>query len=139
MLSMDFLGHKSLLPRTFDSVCISIILAGFFLGCANPFLYEMCVEMTYPVSETVSAGILTFWVQFGTLTVLLTKRFVRYDAMNTVMTSAIFLSMLCLFFTTARYNRLEAEDKEHERNKLVTNEGVYIGEGSHTSYGSFTR
>jgi hypothetical protein len=139
MISMDFLGHKSLLPRTFDSVCISIILAGFFLGCANPFLYEMCVEMTYPVSETVSAGILTFWVQFGTLMVLLTKRFVYYDGMNTVMTSAVLLSILCLFFTTARYNRLEEEDREHERKKLSTNKGLYIGDGSHSSYGSFGR
>jgi len=136
MVSMDFLNHAPLLPRTFDSVCLSIVFAGFFLGCANPFLYETSVEMTYPISETVSAGILTYWIQVGTLSVLIVKRVVPRDAMNAVMTSAALLGFLCLFFSKPRYGRLEEEDRERERSKLSTSEGVYIGDGSRT-YGSF--
>jgi|EP00505_MAST-04D_sp_SCG-Rhode-Island_P002150 hypothetical protein len=135
-VSMNFLSHAPLLPRTFDSVCLSVVFAGFFLGCANPFLYEISVEMTYPISETVSAGILTFWIQSGTLSVLVVKRFVAQDAMNAVMTSAALLGLVCLFCSKARYGRLEEEDRERERSKLSTSNGVYIGDGS-GSYGSF--
>ena len=52
--SLTFFGYEPILPRTFDFVCITITFAGFFLGCINPFLYELSVEMTYPISENVS-------------------------------------------------------------------------------------
>ena len=50
--SLTFFGYEPILPRTFDFVCITITFAGFFLGCINPFLYELSVEMTYPISKT---------------------------------------------------------------------------------------
>ena len=53
--SLTFFGYEPILPRTFDFVCITITFAGFFLGCINPFLYELSVEMTFPISENVSS------------------------------------------------------------------------------------
>ena len=137
--SLSFFGYEPLLPRTFDFVCLTITFAGFFLGSANPFLYELSVEMTYPISENVSAGVLTFWINFGKMAILIIKRFIRADAMNSVMSCTVIFGLILIFFMTPKYNRLNEEREEKERQKMIPgldSNRLYIGQTVQNTYGS---
>ena len=65
------------------------------------------------------------------MAVLIVKRFIRADAMNSVMCSTVILGLVLLCFATVKYNRLNEEREEKERQKMgpgLDSHRIYIGQ-----------
>ncbi|KJE92520.1 hypothetical protein CAOG_03472 [Capsaspora owczarzaki ATCC 30864] len=88
----------------------SISLAGFFFGGCNPLFYELAAEITYPLSEDLTAGILTLFNNLGCILMLLVTAYVDADDINTFATCGFVACLLPLVFVKERYRRLNAEE-----------------------------
>ena len=51
--------YLSYFYRLFPLSSFILFLGSFFLGATGPLFYELSVELTYPMSEGTSAGLLT--------------------------------------------------------------------------------
>ena len=56
---------------SFNGLLALTFFLGFFQGSIVPVSYELCAEMCYPVSESVSSAVYQFFVNFGQLMFLL--------------------------------------------------------------------
>jgi hypothetical protein len=56
---MGFVSYAGLIPSTPLTVGLSITLLGWCVGAMYPIAFELALEITYPLSESVSAGLLS--------------------------------------------------------------------------------
>eukprot|EP00944_MAST-04C_sp_MAST-4C-sp1_P003600 g3600.t1 len=131
-LSLPFLTVKrSIFPTSFASLAISIIASGFFLGCSNPLFYEFGVELTFPLTEATSGGIITIFNNFGALVLLAVKSDINTAYINVLMAGTVLGTVLIiLFFVKEKYLRKDHEDLQQSEKLLspanASNRGEYI-------------
>jgi len=72
-LSVPMSAHgQSLLPQSVGSVGAALALAGLTQSATSPLLYELCAELTYPVPEGTSAGVLALlWNLFSLIVIFI--------------------------------------------------------------------
>lgn len=107
-LSLPFFSHPALLHGTLPSQATAIVCSGLLLGAISPVVYEFSVELTYPVSEAVSASFVASYNNVGSMAFLLAKGVVRQSSLNLAMTAAVALTVLCVAMVRERYNRPSA-------------------------------
>jgi len=105
-------------------------LAGFFLGSTNPIFYELGAELTFPVSEGISATLLTFVTNVFGLILLVVTPFLPVAWVNSVMTFTSIACTLLLFFVHEVYKRSGASSSSsnpsiQETTSLLTTQTVY--------------
>lgn len=91
------------------SLFVSIIGAGLFLGATNPLFYELSVELTYPISEGTSAGLLTLVNNMGCLIFLGLTPLISATWVNILMVGSVLLSMIVMIFIPIVYRRSETK------------------------------
>ena len=132
-LTMQFsaAGHPAVLPGTFATAFTAVCLSGIFQGACDPLSYELAAELTYPVPEGTSAGVLTLIYNAACLVVLL---ILGYDAhVNVAQWANLLMAatmLLCALLTSAvreRYRRSDAEDLA--ASKLLNNSKEEAGSG----------
>ena len=80
------------------------------LGMTVPVHYELAVELTYPLPESVSCGLLTLFMNAGTMVF----SFVPPAAnayMNVIMTGTVLLAVLMAAAVTEQYLRSTSDSK----------------------------
>jgi len=90
-LSLPVGPYAALLPHPLWILGTAIVLAGLFLGATSPLFYELGAEMTFPVSEGTSAGILTLLLNVGALIFLAVSAYTDPNWMNVIMTGSVCL------------------------------------------------
>lgn len=93
-------------------------LSGFFLNGVIPFFYELGVEITYPVAEGITAGMITLFnnlLQSGFLIIPLGNYGTKWMLWTTVCTCG--MSTILLLFVKERYYRSSIDKR-----KAVTTE-----------------
>lgn len=110
-LSLPIAGisDHGLLPNSFLSSGAAVLMMGLLQGAAQPLYYELGVELTYPVSETMSAGFIVQFNNVAALTVLFVMPYVNKRAMNAIMTCTAVGCMALVVLVKERYRRVEAE------------------------------
>ena len=102
---------------SFNKIAIYIMfgLSGFFLNGTIPFFFELGVEITYPVAEGITAGMITFFnniLQTGFLAIPLGNYGTKWMLWTTVCTCG--LSTILLLLVKETYNR-STVDKNEQR------------------------
>jgi len=103
-------ANKSLIPQNEISIIASITIAGLFLGSTNPLFYELSAEMTYPVAEGSSAGLLTLMNNIACVIVLAIGPYINANWINTMVTISIIGCSLLLLPVRAEYRRSNLDD-----------------------------
>merc|ERR1712228_713273 len=63
---------KSPLPENAATIFAALALAGLAQSATSPLLYELCAELTYPVPEGTSAGVLAcLWNLFSLIVIFI--------------------------------------------------------------------
>ena len=109
-LSLPIPGSsETLLPASFGTLAAAIVLCGFFLGATNPIYYTMGVELTFPVSEGTSAGVVSLFNNVGALVLLAAKNAIAPASNNVMMTCTVALTLLAVLPLKETYKRLDYE------------------------------
>lgn len=103
------LSTTALIASNHASIIGASLLTGFFQGACDPLFYELAAEVTYPLPEGVSAGLITFVYNAAALIMLFVAPVISNIWMNTMMTLAMVLSMLLTLCVKQRYLRSDAE------------------------------
>lgn len=115
------------LPFNFWSILCSAILASIFINSTQGIYYEMCVELTYPVPEATSAGVLMIIVihkkillcnsiifnikkvNFWQLIFIYVTNYMDSLAINLITASCMFLFGIILCFLKEEYKRYDLD------------------------------
>ena len=79
---------------TFFSLAFIIVGCGLFLGATNPIYYEFGVEITFPIQEGTSAGLITIQNNVGALIFLVLKNSIPITSLNLLMAGTVFVALL---------------------------------------------
>ena len=85
------ISSSSLFPSSHASVLLLIIFAGFFQSACDPLFYELAAEISYPLPEGTSAGLITLLFNASTLVLLFVAPAVSANVFNVVMCLAMLL------------------------------------------------
>ena len=91
-------------------------LSGFFLNGTIPFFIELGVEITFPVAEGITAGMITFFndiLQTGFLAIPLGNYGTKWMLWATVCTCGV--STVSLLFVRDTYLRSTVDKRETDR------------------------
>jgi FLVCR family MFS transporter len=97
-------------------------LSGFFLNGTIPFFFELGVEITYPVAEGITAGMIAFFnniLQTGFLAIPLGNYGTKWMLWTTVCTCGV--STILLLFVKETYHRLTVDRRDLESNEPSLN------------------
>lgn len=109
ILPVTDLSDKGVIPVSFLSSGAIVLFTGLLQGAAQPLYYELGVELTYPVSETMSAGFIVQSNNVAALTLLFVMPNVNTNAVNSIVTLTFVAMSLVVVFVVERYRRVEAE------------------------------
>lgn len=102
-----------LAENNFIHIAICIAITGFFLTATMPVAFEISAEVTFPINEDISSGLLMLCAQiFGILLILISNLLISYNLHTAVpiMYFWIFLAIgLVSLFIKVRYKRIEAD------------------------------
>jgi len=90
---------------------VIIIISGLIFGIAYPIFYEFGVELTYPLSPSVSSGVYTLFQNIFNALVLLTGAYIPVMWINVIATFSVLASILPLLVMKESYKRLEVDEK----------------------------
>ena len=79
----------------------AVTLAGLFQGLTAPLFYELCAELTYPVTEGMSAGLLVLLLNASSGVLILLNDYLMADSMNVIM-AATFAAVLIVVMVGVR-------------------------------------
>jgi len=82
-----------------------VILSTLILGSSQPLFYELAAEITFPVNEGSSAGILTLIQNLSCLILLYVADFIPANWMNSIVAVTTILSAPAIFAITEKYKR----------------------------------
>eukprot|EP00656_Telonema_subtile_P009789 TRINITY_DN14624_c0_g1_i1.p1 TRINITY_DN14624_c0_g1~~TRINITY_DN14624_c0_g1_i1.p1 ORF type:complete len:377 (-),score=54.60 TRINITY_DN14624_c0_g1_i1:109-1239(-) len=108
------LWSSNVFPRSTTSLVIAILVQGALQGALVPLLYEFCAELTYPVNEGTSAGVLTFIWNLATLIVLAVSSKLSTDTPSTMYAIALAVCAGMVTMAEERYLRSDAEVEYHD-------------------------
>ena len=82
-------------------------MAGFFRGALDPLSFELCTELSFPMSPSVSGTVLTVWVHFLMIVMLSLPT----EFLNKIMMIAMAATMVVCFMLVLAvgedYHRLQ--------------------------------
>lgn len=91
---------------------VALTLAvGFFISATSPVSYEALVEVTYPVKEEVSAGLLSLMNNFACLVILIVGDYKTGNFINWLMAGICLGCFGCMMLTRERYLRTNIDLK----------------------------
>ena len=104
-----------ILSNSIYSITSALFIASWFQGATDPFFFELCAEVTYPLPESISGGIIVLIYNIGSLMVLGIVPFVNVDWMNSAQTvTFIICGLTVLLAVKIEYKRSEEELKKNE-------------------------
>jgi len=106
----SLISRHPLIRNNEGTIITSITLAGLFLGSTNPLFYELSAEMTYPVTEGSSAGILTLVNNLACVIVLGIGPFINVNWINTLVVISIIGCGILLLPIKEEYRRSDVDD-----------------------------
>lgn len=89
-----WLFPKPPFPSSFWPIALSLTCCGFTLGLSNPVYYELGAEITFPVPEAYSAGVITLWNNLGSLVFVFCAALINPDTLATLMNILMFLTVI---------------------------------------------
>jgi hypothetical protein len=92
------------LSSSLVTVLLSITAAGLFLGAGCPLYMELAVELTFPLPEAVSAGLITLFNNIGAVLFLVVPPSAS-KSMNAIMTATVIFTALLVGSVTEVYKR----------------------------------
>jgi hypothetical protein len=98
-------------PRTTTMVFVGVALVGFVRSAAVPVLYEAAAELTYPLPEGTSAGMIVIAEHLSLLSLLFAVPHMGLRLVNLLCLCALGACPLILFFYRSQYLRLDTESK----------------------------
>jgi len=87
-----------------------VILAGLIFGISTPIFYEFGVELTYPLSPSLSSGVYTLFQNIFNAIVLLTGAYIPVMWINVIATFSVLASVLPLLVMKESYKRLDVDE-----------------------------
>jgi len=98
-------------PYNLGVLYIPVLIGGFCINGSIPLMYEMIIELTYPVPETISIGFVGLVNNIFTFVFLLLFNIPNIGAswMNWSLISSCFLSFLLLLFFREQYERMRID------------------------------
>jgi len=109
------------LSATTLTLAVAITMSGFALGLLNPLYYELSAELTYPVPEQYSAGILTLWNNGLGIIFIFAQPYFSAGFMNLMMMIAVILAGLLIFPVKEKYKRRDDDEQKGKLKLLNTN------------------
>jgi len=77
--------------------------ASLTLGALTPLCYELAAEVSYPASESISAGIIVFLLNFaGFIFLFALPPLLPYNALNMLMLGAVAFAVVCFLSLDSR-------------------------------------
>ena len=95
-----FGSNNGLLPHPLFTLFAAAALAGMAQSSTSPLFYELCAELTYPVSEGTSAGVLALIWNTASLIIIFLSPVISAGAINVITTCTI--AVVVLMVTTVR-------------------------------------
>jgi len=88
---------------------INIVIIGFLFGVPYPVFFELGVELTYPVQESYSAGLITFLTNLVALIVLIAGSYIPTNVVNASVTISFIVCIVAMIFVKEEYKRLKVD------------------------------
>lgn len=104
-------SENALIPSNNASVAIAITLFGWFVGSGLPIALELGVELTYPLPESVSCGVMTTLYNCVSVIYLFAAPYLNGPALNAGMLLTVLIAALLLPLVAERYGRTAAEER----------------------------
>jgi hypothetical protein len=105
------------LPSWFIVIMINLI--GFLVGSATPLVYELGVEMTFPVKESYSMGLFTGLLNLFSLLMMLPETYLPSNWTNGMVTIVLIVTTIALVSIKEEYKRAELDpDPDAEHNNI---------------------
>jgi phosphotransferase system glucose/maltose/N-acetylglucosamine-specific IIC component len=124
-----FFYDKPILPSTVATIGLSTGLSGLFAGAASPLMYEACAEIMFPLPESLSASIISQWINLAGLVFLFIAPN-RDNLMNLLVLIVMVISILMIVFARFTYKRRD----EDERKRLEKEQDQVLSHGSLNPY-----
>jgi hypothetical protein len=105
------LSSRPLLPENLLPIAVSLTLLGWFVGSGFPLAFELAAEMTYPLSEAVSGGMMQVLSNGIGVIFLFLAPSLKPSLMNAFMVLSALLGVLLLPFVKENYGRMDAETR----------------------------
>uniref|UniRef100_A0A6B2L4G7 Major facilitator superfamily (MFS) profile domain-containing protein n=1 Tax=Arcella intermedia TaxID=1963864 RepID=A0A6B2L4G7_9EUKA len=102
----SFLSRPLITP-TKELVVSMMVISGIFYGFCSPIFYEFGVELTYPVSATISSGFYTFLINVFCLVVLVVE--IPTTWVNGMAGLSVAASALALIIIREKYKRADVD------------------------------
>ena len=97
--------YASIMPSNLVTLATALALAGLAQAATSPLLYELCAELTFPVPEGTSAGLLALlWNSFSLIVIFLSP-VIPSSAINYIMAATTVLVMFMVFSVKESYKR----------------------------------
>lgn len=101
-----FLFDSPVIHNTEGTLVAALILAGCFQGMTEPLLYELGAELTYPVREGMSAGIIVALLNGAAGVMIFVNTMINQDYMNFIMVVVIAVVVVIIgVCVKEKYNR----------------------------------
>jgi len=111
------LATERIIICSFAEIMALNIAAGFFIGASNPLTYEALVEVTYPVKEEISAGLMSLVNNFACLVLLVIGDYKTGNFINWTMGGICFCCFVCMLITREMYLRTNIDLQLRGREK----------------------
>jgi hypothetical protein len=103
-----------LFPANTASLGAALAVAGLAQSATSPLLYELCAELTYPVPEGTSAGLLALlWNSFSLIVIFLSP-VIPSSVINYIMAAATVVVLLMVASVKEEYKRPADSASERE-------------------------
>jgi len=90
-----------------------VIFSGVSISSISPLIYELGVELTYPVSEGIVSGFLTTTMNLACLVFLIVTPNFKPESINFVFILLMGFCLLILLFIKEEYRRVNIEEKKY--------------------------
>ena len=138
-----FFYDKPILPSTIATIGLSTALAGLFAGAAQPLIYEACAEIMFPLPESLSASIISQWINLAGLVFLFIAPN-RDNLMNLLVLIVMIISILMIVFARFTYKRRDEDERkrlEKEQDQVVSDDSLNSDQNviiNESKYGTFS-
>eukprot|EP00727_Mastigamoeba_balamuthi_P009681 m51a1_g5335 hypothetical protein (473) ;mRNA; r:410215-412107 len=103
-----------IVPENVYLMGVLLTLIGFIWGTINPVMYELAAEITFPVSEAISGGLITTWMSVAMLVTLFVVPKIPVMWFNLIVTAAFVLCAALAACIRDEYRRHDLEDKDSQ-------------------------